>query len=240
MQQISYLRKLWRVIKKAIVILFFAGIFFGFLWIGTNIVKVRTIIIEGDNKQELRGLRKYYQKNLIFLSPKEIEQSILTDNPQLQSVSIEKKYPNSLVISIKEQQIVATLEMNEGYAYLSEDGKIVQKSREQNKQLPLIHYYQKFIYSVVSAGDDLKYIDIISALHFIKKCSELGLKTDTVDISGLDMLLFTIGDKKMYFTTEKDIRTQDYELGEIIRQFKIEGKDFKSLDLRFDKPIITF
>lgn len=240
MQQISSLRRLWPTIKRIIVVTVLAGAFFGLLWFGNNFVKVRTIIIKGDTKQQLRGLNIFYQKNLILLSSKELEQSLLTDNPQLQSVSIEKKFPNSLVITVQLQSIIASIQMNEGYAYLSEGGKIVQKSREKNNQFPLIHYYQKLNYSSVSAGDDMKYIDIVSALHFINKCSELGLKTDTVDINGPDMLLFTIGDKKIYFTTEKELKTQDYELEQIIKQFKIEGKDFKSLDLRFEKPIITF
>ena len=240
MQQTSFLRKLWRVIKRIIIITFLAGFFFGLLWYGDSLTKIQTIRIKGDTKERLRGLDSYYQKNLIFISTKKLEQSILADNPQLQSVLIEKRFPNTLIFTIQQQSIVASLEMNDGYAYLSEGGKIVQKSRERNYQFPLMHYYQKLIYSSVSAGDDLKYIDIISALHFIKKCSELGLKTDSVDINGLDMLLFTIGDKKLYFTTEKDTITQDYELGQIIKQFKIEGKDFKSLDLRFEKPIITF
>lgn len=240
MQQTSSSRRLWQTIKKIFLIAIFCGIFFGLFLVGNSLVRVQTILIKGDNKQQLRGLNIYYKKNIIFLSLKEMSESLLANNPELQSVSIGKKFPNSLVITIRLEPILASLEMNEGYVYLSEGGKIIQKSREKNRQLPLIHYYQKLNYSSVSAGDDIKYIDIISTLHFIRKSSNLGLKTDSVDINGLDMLLFTIGDKKLYFTTEKDIKTQDYEFEQITRQFRIEGKEFKSLDLRFEKPVIRF
>ncbi len=238
MQQTSFSRKLLYAIKNIFLTLIFTAIFLGFLWIGNTLVKVQIIIIDGGNKSQLRGLNPYYEKNLLFLSTKDIETSLLANNPQLQSIAVKKNFPRSLIITVFLQPIVAKIEMTEGYAYLSEGGKIVQKSREKRDSFPLIHYYQKLNYSSVNAGDDMKYIDIISTLHFLKKVSNLGLKTDTVDINGFDMLLFTIGDKKLYFTTEKDIKTQDYELEQIIRQFKIEGKDFKSLDLRFEKPIV--
>lgn len=240
MQQILFSRKLRQTIKTIFFTLLFSGIFFSPLWAANTFIKVQKIIIEGENKGKLRGLNSYYQKNMLFISIKDAEESLLASNPELQSVSIEKKFPNSLVIAVTLQPILATIEMNEGYAYLSEKGKIIRKSREKKDSLPLIRYYQKMNYSSFGAGDDMKYIDILLTLHFIKKLSDLGLKTDFVDIDGLDMLLFIIGDKNIIFTTEKDTKTQDYELEQIIRQFRIEGKEFKSLDLRFEKPIIKF
>lgn len=241
MQQVSSSRKFLSTIKKIVFICFFAGVFFLGLWEMHSVIKVQNIVIEGGNNSTvLRGLSSYYGNDLIFLQTKEVQKSLLNNNPQLKSANAIKKFPDSLLITVSFQPVLGLLEMNDGYAYLSENGKIIQKSRDKNNAFPLIRYYQKMNYSFFSAGDDMKYIDIVFALHFIKKTSELGLKTDTVDINGLDMLLFTIGDKKLYFTTEKDLKTQDYELDQIIKQFKIERKDFKSLDLRFEKPIITF
>lgn len=240
MQQISYSRKLLYTTRTIFLTLIFTVIFLGLFLAGSSFINVQKITIKGENTGKLRGLNMYYQKNLLFLRTENIEKSLLANNPELLSVSVEKVFPNSLIITVIFQPVQAMIEMSGGYAYLSEDGKIIRKSREKNDIFPLIYYYQKLNYSYVSAGDDLKYIDIISTLHFIKKNSELGLKTDSVDISGLDMLLFTIGDKKIFFTTEKEIKIQDYELEQIIKQFKIEGKEFKNLDLRFEKPIVTF
>lgn len=52
------------------------------------------------------------------------------------------------------------------------------------------------------------------------------------------MLALYANDKKLVFTTEKDTGLQDYQLGVLTKQFKIEGRDFKVMDFRFDKPII--
>ena len=68
---------------------------------------------------------------------------------------------------------------------------------------------------------------------------DLELKINSIDISSLDMLGFNLDGKKLLFTTEKPVETQAYILEKVVGQFKIEGKDFKSLDLRFDKPVIV-
>ena len=46
--------------------------------------------------------------------------------------------------------------------------------------------------------------------------------------------------KEIIFRNKKEKELQDYQLEFIIRQFKIEGKEFKKIDLRFDRPIISF
>ena len=45
---------------------------------------------------------------------------------------------------------------------------------------------------------------------------------------------------KKAISNKKEKELQDYQLEFIIRQFKIEGKEFKKIDLRFDKPVIAF
>ena len=62
-----------------------------------------------------------------------------------------------------------------------------------------------------------------------------------IDIKGQDVILFNLIDnKKIIFSNNKDREAQEYQLELIIRQFKIEGKDFRKIDLRFNKPIVEF
>lgn len=241
MQQRLSSKKFQNYVKN-VAILFFAVIIALILLFGAHaLLQIKNIKIEGYSSPiPLRGFTSYSQKNLLLVSSEDIKRTVLAENPQLRSVSIKKAFPSSLIISVEQQLFTAVFEMNNGYAYLSNEGKIIQKSKEKKEGIPLIRYYQKMNYVSFSPGDSLEYNDILTALHFLKTASDLGLQTDTVDINGFDMLLFSVGDKKLFFTTEKKIETQDYELKEIIKQFKIEGRDFKSLDLRFDKPIITF
>jgi len=55
------------------------------------------------------------------------------------------------------------------------------------------------------------------------------------------MLVFKLDNgKKIIFSVKKDREEQDYLLETIIRQFKIQGKEFQEIDLRFNKPVIAF
>ncbi|MEK9169228.1 MAG: hypothetical protein AAB788_00635, partial [Patescibacteria group bacterium] len=73
------------------------------------------------------------------------------------------------------------------------------------------------------------------------KLKQINLRPLTIDIKGQDMLVFNLNDSKVIvFSNSKDKDVQDYQLELIIRQFKIEGKEFKKIDLRFNKPIIQF
>lgn len=241
MRQIILSKNYSRAIKSVLLFIFFSTICFLLLWGANSALNIKYIIIKGyQDATPLRGLSSYYQKNILFASAEELKKNLFEQNPQLQLIVVQKVFPNTLVLNVELRSILALLEMNGGYAYLSKEGKIIQKNRQQRGEFPLIKYYQKLNYAAYSAGDDIQYIDLLSSLHFINKLRDLGLRTDTVDINGLDMLLFTIGSKKIFFTSEKNKEIQDYELEQIIRQFKIEGKDFASLDLRFEKPIIRF
>jgi hypothetical protein len=241
MQQLVSSKKFLSFVKKTVVL--FGAIFLAlvFLFGIYFLLQIKKIIVkEYTDSIPLRGLRSFAQKNLLLVSPDDVKKIILTENPTIRSVAVQKAFPNTLIITVESQPFIAIFEMNSGYVYLSENGKIIQKSKEKKEDIPLIKYYQKMNYASYNPGESLEYNDILTALHFLKTATEVGLQTDTVDINGFDMLLFSVGDKKLFFTTEKKKETQDYELRQIIKQFKIEGRDFKSLDLRFEKPIIVF
>ena len=130
------------------------------------------------------------------------------------------------------------LKVSAGYFILSEDARILLKINKIQEQLTLINYYQKLNFYSYSSGDYLDLRDIKLGVSFTVALATLGYDVDILDINDSDMLLCNVGDKTIIFTTAKDAKLQLYELREIIRQFKIKGNDFKSIDLRFEKPII--
>ena len=84
----------------------------------------------------------------------------------------------------------------------------------------------------------MEYNDIKTTLFFLKKLGELDLGVANVDINGLNMIRLNLKSGVILATTEKDLETQAYQLEKIIKQFRIEGKEFETLDLRFDKPVV--
>ncbi|QQG44834.1 MAG: FtsQ-type POTRA domain-containing protein [Candidatus Roizmanbacteria bacterium] len=210
--------------------------------------KVKNIEISGiTNKFNLVGLQELNGKNILLLSGETIKRDLLMNNPIIKQINVQKKYPDKLILIIETYRPAVYFVVDQGYFILSADGRILSKIKKDYPQnellpggIPKINYYQKLNYSSWKNGDYLRYKDIVSALHFLKTALDLGLEINTIDINGTNMIALQMKGKKIIFTTEKDESVEDYQLNTIIRQFKIEGRDFDVLDLRFDKPMVQF
>jgi len=118
---------------------------------------------------------------------------------------------------------------------------ILKKAKETPQFLPIINYYQKLNAGSFQTGDWIDYKDIKQTLFFIDKLKQINLRPLTIDIKGQDMLVFNLNDSRIIvFSNSKDKDVQNYQLELIVKQFKIEGREFKKIDLRFNKPIIQF
>lgn len=199
----------------------------------------RIEVVSPSGKTIVNGLENLKQKNLFLTSESEIIQTVIQNNPQLRNVQVEKKYPNQLIIRVEADNSIAALKVDQGYFLLSVSGKILAKDKKNSIHLPIINYYQQLNYNIYNLGDQIDLQDIIFSLHFANKSRDMGLLVLSIDIGGVDMIRLNLQNKKiLIFSTDKDINIQDYQFEKIIRQFKIEGRDFESVDFRFDKPII--
>ncbi len=239
MQHKSSSKKYSKNKKFLIPFLFLTTIFFVILVFCYYYFSISSIEIVSDDKlSAIKGLENIKNNNIFLLTDAKIRATILTANPLIKNVEIEKVYPNRIKLTVETDKPLAAIKANQGFLFLDDKGKVIFKQKEIPKDLPLISYYQLLDYGSISSGDKIDLRDILTALHFLKKTSEIGINTISVDINGLDMIRLNLEDRSIIFTTEKDKNIQDYQLETIVRQFKVEGKNFETLDLRFDKPVI--
>ncbi|MBI2641639.1 hypothetical protein HYW87_03540 [Candidatus Roizmanbacteria bacterium] len=219
-----------------LIIFFFIVLYFLYgLFLVRNIV-----VISKNKKKDIQGLSVYQNKNILLLSTEVAEKEILKKNAQLQKVSIKKVLPQKLLVEVAQYLPIAFLKVSNGFFVLSEDGRILFKKKEEDKGLPVMNYYQTFDAASYDVGQFLNLKDITTTLIFLKKLNELGMKVDDVAIDGPHMILCKVQNKELIFSAEKSKEKTLLELETIVRQFTVEGKEFKSLDLRFDKPIVKF
>lgn len=239
MPQNSWLARLSAKIKILVSFIAVFGLVLGGLFFLYSSTSIRTIEIENssDSKQ-ISGLDEYKDKNLLFLSEDEISEKIKSKNAWIRKTRVTKKYPSTISISIDLYREEAELNVGTGYFVLSEDGRILSKNKKPTGTKTIINFYQKLNYYSYSAGDYLYINDINEAVYYIMLLENLGLTVDNLDIKDRDMLLCNIGEKTIVFTTSKSRERQKYELSQIIKEFKITGTDYRSIDLRFEKPII--
>ncbi len=220
----------------------------------TQFFSVHRIEIHGDtNENNPIGLDTLKNKNIIFLSTKEFEKIILDQNPTIATISITKKYPDALIIIIRSSSPLAYLKLNGGFALLDEKAKVLAKVKSTSLKLALINFYQLFDFQQMSIGDTLNYREITTTNYLLKKSQDLNLVVESIDINGLSMIVFNVKypstkeegqpasrQVTILFNGEKDKEKQGFELETIIKRFKIEAKEFKALDFRFDKPVVSF
>ncbi len=206
-----------------------------------KVFSIKRIEVHSESKTTpvIRGIELYYRDNLVFLSKKKLDADLAKKNPQLKSIVSEKKFPSTIILTVEISQPFAALEVSQGgYFQLSADGRILEKIKHK-PTVPLIIYSQKLNYMFFSPGDLIEYSDLQAALYFLQKTEEIGMRVDTIDIAGRSMIRLNLKNRQILFTTEKDKNLQTYQMATIVKQFAITGHDFKVLDLRFDKPLIS-
>jgi cell division septal protein FtsQ len=220
--------------------IFFIFLFFILVFVFFTYFKITNIeVVTNNKKYNLLGTELLINRNLLLNPSSEIHKLILDRNPQIENLKIYKTYPKKLIIKFSLSKPIAEIRANNGYFLLSEKGKIIQKNKAANKNIhPKIHYYQKFDYLSHNIGDYIDNKDLIYAISFVLKIRKVGMSVDSIDITSPNMIRLLLNSSVVYLTTEKDIETQNNQLVKIIEQFKVEGKSFSSIDLRFDKPII--
>lgn len=234
----SLLKKYFLNFLRFLVFIFLIIVFFiGFLII-TDFFKIKEIKV---NNKNIIGINELKDNYLLFLNEESVKKRLLEKNPQIKDIQIKKQLPNTLIFNFILDQPIAILSIDNYYIYLSDDGKIILKSKKiENYKLPIINFYQKLIINDYQPGQNIDIKEIKKALMILKKFNELNIHINSLDINSVDMILFNLDDKKVYFSSDKEVEKQFYEFANIYRQFKIEGRNYKEIDLRFNKPIVRF
>lgn len=229
-----------KLLTKLLIFLSFSLFIFGTLFFFVNYFKISVFEIEGEKNIILNGTSSFIGDNLIFFDTEEAQKQLINENSSLKDIKIDKIYPNKLKIKFKLSEPIALLKVSAGYFALSDEARIIAKRRNLDLNLPLLTYYQQFDFMSFNIGDKIDYQDIRYALKILRITLNLGINPDTIDIKDINMIASKIGEKEILFSSEKDLDQEEKEFETIIRSFKIQGKNFKLLDLRFDKPIVKF
>ncbi len=239
MQPVSSPKK-YSLFKNLLFLIFFSGLTFLLLLIFVSFFEIKKIKVITNSAKDVKYLNDVFiGENIVFLNLKKIEKRLLELNPKFRNIKIEKKYPDTLQLRIELDSSIAKLVVDQGFFYLNKNGRILRKeTNRKNNDLPVINFYQKLNYTSYAPGDYITYNELKTALLFIEALKGLELQVVNVDINGLNMIRLNLKTGVVLATTEKDIKVQIYQLEKIIKQFGIEGKEFETLDLRFDKPVV--
>ncbi len=213
----------------------------GLIYLDTH-YKIKYIKLNSQaNDVQVKGISSFQNENLYFLSVKDTKEQIIKNNPYVKDVIVEKEYPDTLALNLSFNKPRAYLQVKDGFYLLTDNAYILEKTREvKSPKYPVITYYQNVPFAANQAGQQLLAKDIQDSLYFLSKLQSMRIPINSIDIDGIHMLGLYTENQKFFFSSEKDIKKQEYQLAAAVSEFNVSGKKFQSLDLRFDKPVVVF
>ncbi len=214
--------------------------------------------IEILNKANSLSLRK----NILFLPKSKIKGALKREYPQIYFVEIKRKLPQALVFNLSSRKVVAALAVElfldtdsestesakekesetnlSGVFYLVDEQGVVLEKANEAKGLPLILINYD---PGLNFGDQIKEDKIIKTIEIL-----LGLKLRLIEpriarVTSFKKIEVWLDNNLLVLFNlelEKGIDEQLDSLQLISSRAKIEGKQIKKIDLRFNKPVIAY
>lgn len=197
-------KKIKRIIKFiTLLLLVIAGVVFALV---SPIFNITEIQVSNNNQIPTETVVSLSQlqvgQNLFRFNKNKVEKEIKT-NPYIQSVSVKRKLPNKIEITVEEREKNYNVEFLNGYAYINNQGYILEIS-EQKLDLPVIQGISTEAEKIVEGNrlnkEDLEKLEVVIKIMNVCKDYELDQKVSAIDISNnSDYVLYMESEKKAIY-----------------------------------------
>ncbi|MBI4066715.1 FtsQ-type POTRA domain-containing protein [Candidatus Gottesmanbacteria bacterium] len=223
-------RKFGRIVAFVIVILLVSGVF---SWGVNALFTIRSVEVAGVGIGIAVDQTKL-PKNLLFFPVDEVRKQILKDYPLVGSVTVKKKYPGTLVITAIPRKPFAIAGVGRETYALDVDGVVLSQYPSQN-DLPII----SIAMLPMQPGSTVSDPAVMAAVRFLRETASVVAVSE---ITGFDASSLQARAESMsiVFPQNADILVLARTLQTITAGFRIKGKLPTTIDLRFDKPVVTF
>lgn len=192
----------------ALLIIIIAGIIFALV---SPIFNIKEINVSNNEQIKTETIVSLSQLNLgqnIFKFNKNKVNKNIKTNAYIESVEIKRKLPNKVQIQIEERKQEYNVEFLNGYAYINNQGYILQIS-EEKQALPTIQGISTPDEQIVEGNrlnsEDLEKLEVIIQIMNICKNYELDSKITNIDISTKDeYTLYLEEEKKTIYLGDKN------------------------------------
>lgn len=205
----------------------------------------------------------YLGKNLISLDEKSVENDFKRRFICIAGIKLEKKLPDELKIDVRERMPIAMvlssgkeaseeafLSTTEATSGATLSATIVKSSGSSGylidsegvlfeKTGALSNFPKLFLNSDLRIGKNLSEYHIDNVIKILNDLKSLGINVSSAVLTNNDNLLVS-SSPKVLFNLSEDISRQLGSLQLILGQAKIDKESVKSVDLRFDKPVVEY
>lgn len=186
------------------------------------------------SSREIEGLTILNNKNILFLNENSISQSLLEKNHDVKTLTLRKKYPDTLEINVYfRTQFVKVVNFNSS-VYLDSEGILLSEA-EDFPGLPVID-----IQNMVLTQNQKTDWRVLNALEFVKlgKIADISIERIIIDQNSSTFKMFLTSGTQVFVPLSSDPANIIASLQIIVSRFRIEGKFVSKIDFQFDKPIV--
>nr|WP_263347014.1 cell division protein FtsQ/DivIB [Paraclostridium sp. AKS81] len=154
-------------------------------------------------------------------------------NPYIKYVKVSRKFPDKLVITIKENSEYAIIKEGASYIYIGENGLVLSEQKDiKNKNIPLvsgIEIKNKKLNTKIKINS-YKSNDIILAIDTLKK-NNMSRKIESIKINKNKMYMKTDDNTNIVLKIDEDIEYNINRLKAILVDLKSNNKKGGNIDL---------
>lgn len=205
------------------------------IWLVINLFKIKKIEIVSFDNLLINLDEKRLPRNLIFFPIGRIETQILATNPLVASVKITRKFPDTLVLELSRRPVLARLINGDQEILVGHAGVVITEITEMRQLPQLLINLGKF--QSASAVTDVR---VLAALEFLEETQLVNLEVESISVVDSLSLSAKIGKTEIIFVQSGQIAVIAATLQELLAGFRIKGSLPTRIDLRFDKPSVTF
>ncbi len=195
-------KRVKRIIKwTTLLLLIIGGCIFALV---SPIFNIKQILVINNNQIPTETIVSLSQlkegENLFRFNKNKVQQEIKT-NAYVESVNIKRKVPNIVQITIKEREKKYNVEFLNGYAYINEQGYILEVS-EQKLDLPVIQGISTEQEKIMEGNrlniQDLEKLEVVIQIMNICKSYELDKKITSINIEN-NYVIYMEDEKKTIY-----------------------------------------
>ncbi len=223
-------RQVWHMGFTVVVILSVSA----FLSWGIHTVfTIRSVEVVGEGVRVSVDPEKM-PRNLLFFPVARVKDELLRDYPLIADMRITKKYPGTLVVMATLRSPMALVGLGSNLYAIDKEGVVLEEySKKANIPQILIDV------PPVLSGKRVTDTRIVAALSFLLE-TEGSIPITRITPGEGDTLLATDGVMNILFPQKSDMQAIVRTLQTMLVGFRIKGRLPTTLDLRFDKPVVTF
>lgn len=222
--------------KFAIYAFILLVILFIYTCISSSIFELKQIDVDGNSKITKSDIIKIGDietgKNIFKYNLNDVEKKLLV-NPYIKYVKVSRKFPDKLVITIKENSEYAIIKEGASYIYIGENGLVLSEQKDiKNKNIPLvsgIEIKNKKLNTKIKINSD-KSNDIILAIDTLKN-NNMSRKIESIKINKNKMYMKTDDNTNIVLKIDEDIEYNINRLKPILVDLKSNNKKGGNIDL---------